>query len=167
MYQYTYYIIMEKRRGNIAEISYNVVNESHNTTLLKLGGKSASTIFEDIVNTLAKYGACTPIKVSSAEAVYGIREDLGPIVGAYLILIRRARNIEKWNNFFYELIEGKYIGVAKAFASFLEVAIEMSRSINAKEARKKKRQYVLNPHILNALSSALKQFINKIIKQSS
>jgi len=167
MYQYTYYMVMEKKRDNIVEISFSIVDESHSTTLLKLGGKSTSMIFEDVISTLAKYGACTPVKVSSAKAVYGIREDLGPIVGAYLILIRRARNIKKWNNFFYELIEGKYIGIAKAFASFLEVAIEMSRSINAKEARKKKRQYVLNPHILNALSSALKQFINKIIKQSS
>ena len=91
--------------------------------------------------------------------MYTIREDLGPIIGAHLILVRRARNVDKWNSFLQELLEGLYVGVAKAFSSFLEIALELSRSMHDK-----RKSYSLPPLVADALSSALKRFVNKIIK---
>jgi len=61
--------------------------------------------------------------------VHSIREDLRPVVGAYLILVRRARNIEKWSRLFNELLDGRYAGVAKAFSTFLKLAIKPSRTV--------------------------------------
>jgi len=104
-------------------------------------------------------GQRVPSRVSDYEQIYTIREDLGPIIGAYLVLVRRARNIEKWSLFLQELLEGRYAGVAKAFSSFLEIALELSKSMHDK-----RKSYSLSPIVADALSSALKQFVDKIIK---
>jgi len=157
----TYYVILRRRREGY-EILYNVGNESSVATVLRLGGKVTDKIFRSIVENLAKQGAAIPLKISDSEQVYSIREDLGPVVGAYLILVRRARNIEKWSEFFEALLDGYYAGVAKAFASFLELAIELSKSVQKPSA---KRRYTISPIVAEALSSALKQFVDKIIKE--
>jgi len=156
----TYYIILKQRSKNY-EILYNIGSESSMTTVLRLNGKNADKIFKNIIEDIAKQGAAIPLRVSDYEQVYSIREDLGPIVGAYLILIRRARNIEKWRKFFKALLDGQYVGVAKSFSSFLEVAIELSRTLQKSSTSK---YYTLSPIVVDALSTALKRFVDKIIK---
>ena len=126
---------------------------------MRLGGKSAETVFRSVIGALAKYGAATPSRVSDDEQVYTIREDLGPVIGAYLVLVRRARNIEKWSLFLQELLKGRYAGVAKAFFSFLEIALELSKTMHGR-----RRGYTISPVVADALSSALKRFVDKIIK---
>ena len=158
--EYTYYIIL-RRKSKGYELLYNIGSESNVTTVLRLNGKNADKIFKSIIETLAKQGAVIPSKVSDYEQVYSIREDLGPVVGTYLILIRRARNIKKWSKFFQGLLDGQYAGVAKAFSSFLEVAIELSKSLPSERHGK---SYTLSPVVADALSSALKQFVDKMLK---
>lgn len=155
----TYYIIL-KRRSRGYEMLYNIGGESSITTILRLNGRNANAIFKNIITALAKQGAVIPTRASDYEQVYTIREDLGPVVGAYLILIRRARNIEKWNDFFKALLDGQYAGVAKALSIFLELAIELSRSMPGKRSSK---SYTLSPIVVDALSTALKSFINKVV----
>ena len=156
----TYYIILKKRSKGY-EILYNIGSESNVTSVLRLNGKNSNKIFKNIIGTLAKQGAVIPSKVSDYEQVYSVREDLGPVVGAYLILVRRARNIEKWSKFFRALLDGYYAGVAKAFSAFLELAIELSRFIHTKSTSK---GYTLSPIVADALSTALKHFVDKIIR---
>ena len=156
--EYTYYFILRKvKRGY--EVLYNVGGEGSVACVLRLNGKSAERVFRDVIEALAKHGATVPTRISNNEQVYTIREDLGPIVGAYLVLVRRARNVDKWNSFLQELLDGRYVGVAKAFSSFLEIALELSRSMHDK-----RKSYSLSPIVADALSSALKQFVDKIIK---
>ncbi len=158
--EHTYYIIL-KRRSRGYEILCNIGSESSVTTVLRLNGKNTDRIFKGIISALAKQGAAIPSRVSDYEQVYSIREDLGPVVGAYLILVRRARNIEKWSRFFRALLDGHYIGVAKAFSAFLELAIELSRSMPMKGSGK---AYTLSPIVVDALSTALKHFVDKITR---
>ncbi len=155
----TYYIILKKKSRQY-EILYNIGSESSIATILRLNGKNASKIFRSIIDALAKQGAVVPVKISDREQVYSIRVDLGPIVGAYLILVRRARDIEKWNKFFKALLDGHYVGVAKAFSSFLELAIELSKVLPSTT----KKGYTLSPIVVDALSSALKHFVDRISK---
>ena len=158
--EHTYYVIL-RRKSRGYEILYNIGSESSVTTVLRLNGKNSDKIFKNIIEALAKQGAAIPSRVSDYEQVYSVREDLGPVVGAYLILVRRARNIEKWNKFFRALLDGQYIGVAKAFSAFLELAIELSKSLPSKRRGK---NYTLSPVVVDALSSALKQFVDRVIK---
>jgi len=157
--EHTYYVILRKKSKGY-EILYNIGSENSITTVLRLNGKNADNIFKNIIEDLAKQGATIPLKISDYEHVYSIREDLGPIVGAYLILIRRAKNIEKWSKFFKALIEGQYVGIAKTFAIFLEVALELSRSIPTRSHK----SYTLSPTVVDALSTALKRFVDKVAK---
>jgi len=85
---------------------------------------------------------------------------LGHVVGSYLILVRRAKNVDKWARFFNDLLEGQYLGMAKAFTSFLELAIELSKSFDLSQ---RKRRYSLSPKVVDALSPSLKKFVEKII----
>ncbi len=156
----TYYVILKKRSRGY-EILYNIGSEDNVTTVLRLNGKNADRVFKNVISTLARQGAVIPSRISDYEQVYSIREDLGPVVGAYLILVRRARNIEKWDKFFRALLDGHYTGVAKAFSAFLELAIELSRSIRTKSTSK---DYTLSPIVADALSTALKRFVDKIIR---
>jgi len=158
--EYAYYIMLEKKSRGY-EVVYSIGGEGSVTAVIRLEGKRAGEIFRGVIEALAKYGAAVPSKLSDYEQVYGIREDLGPIVGAYLILVRRARNIEKWNMFFRELLDERYVGMAKVFSHFLELAIELSRSMPNKVHN---ARYTLLPSVIDALSAALKQFVNKMTK---
>lgn len=156
----TYYISLKRRRSGW-EILYNIGSEEKLTTILRLNGKRADKIFKGVVKALAKQGAIIPSKISEEEEVYAIREDLGPVIGAYFILVRRARNIEKWNKFLHNLLSEQYVGMAKAFSAFLELAIELSRSMPKKSRGK---GYALSPMVVDALSTSLKHFVDKIVK---
>jgi len=158
--EYTYSIIL-RRRSRGSEVLYNIGSESSITTVLRLSGKNTDKVFRSVVEALARQGAAIPLRVSGSEQVYSIREDLGPVVGAYLILVRRARNVEKWGKFFSELLDGHYAGVAKAFSTFLEIAIELSK---ATSSGKRGRDHTISPVVADALSSALKQFVDRIAK---
>ncbi|RLE99539.1 MAG: hypothetical protein DRJ59_07905 [Thermoprotei archaeon] len=160
--RHTYYMSLKRRRDGW-EILYNIGSEGKLMTVLRLNGKKADKIFEGVVKALAKQGAVVPSRVSDDEKVYAIREDLGPVIGAYFILVRRARNIEKWGSFLDDLLNEQYIGLAKAFSTFLELAIELSKSVQAGTS---KRKYALSPIVVEALSTSLKQFVNKMIKLS-
>jgi len=158
--EYTYFIIL-KIKASSYEILYNIGNENNMTTILRLNGKNSYKIFKNIIQSLAKQGAAIPSKISDYEEVYSIREDLGPIVGTYLILVRRAKNVEKWNKFFVALLDEQYLGLAKAFSSFLELAMDLSRSLQKSSNDKR---YSLSPVVIDALSIALKRFVDKIIR---
>ena len=155
----TYYMILRRRKRGW-EILYNIGSEERLTTILRLNGKSADKIFKGVVRALAKQGAVIPSRISEEEQVYAIREDLGPVIGAYFILVRRARNIEKWNNFLNSLLSEQYVGMAKALSVFLELAIELSRSMPRKSHGK---GYALSPIVVDALSTSLKHFVDRII----
>jgi len=157
---HTYYIILRKK-SRVTEVLYNIGSESSVTTVLRLSGRNANKVFRDVIEALARQGATVPLRVSDSEQVYSVREDLGPVVGAYLILVRRARSIEKWSRLFNELLDGRYAGVAKAFSAFFELAIELSRTV---PRMRRDGGYAISPVVADALSSALKRFVDKVAK---
>jgi len=154
----TYCMSLRKRKGGW-EILYNVGSEGKLTTILRLNGGSADKVFRGVIKALAKQGAAIPLKISDEEEIYAIREDLGPVIGSYLILVRRAKNLEKWEKFLNELLSEHYVGMAKAFSMFLELAIELSKSM---PRRRQSKRYALSPVVVDALSKSLKHFVDKI-----
>jgi len=112
-------------------------------------------IFREITGALARQGTAILSKISDYKQVYSIRDDLGPVVEAYPILIRRARNIEKWSRFFKDLLDGQYIG-SKGFSSFLELTIELSRTMQKPSTSK---HYSLPPGAVDAFP--VKELLNK------
>jgi len=158
--EYTYYLTLRKgRRGY--EVLYSIGGEGGAARALRFGGVNAEKGFKDVVDALARHGAAVPSRVSDREQVYAIREDVGPVVGAYLLLVRRAKDMATWRWFLRWLLDGRYPGVAKALSTFLEVALELSRHMPGGNG-----EYTISPVVADAVSSALKQFVDKIIKRA-
>jgi len=158
--EYSYYLTFKHRKRE-GELLFNVGSEDKTTTLLRLRGGTTKTIFDKIISSLSRAGCITPIE-SGGTRKYGIRDDVGPVLGTYLILIRQCRNIDYWLNFFDELLTGKYSKLGAMFSSLLESAIDLSRHTPKKS---KGRAYILTPAVASSLSSALKVFIRNMKKR--
>jgi hypothetical protein len=160
--EHSYYLTFKaKRKGG--ELSFNVGTREKTTILLKLSGRSAKEIFNRIIESLGRAGCITSVQTGN-PCVYSIRDDVGPVLGTYLILVRRARNIDYWTSFLDELLTGKYARLGETFSSLLESTIELSKGGIAKSGRK---EYTLSPAIVSAFSSALKVLIKRLKKDEA
>ena len=157
--EHSYYLTLKRRKGK-GELLFNVGSSDKTTTLMRLRGATTNTIFDHIISSLSRAGCVTPIETGNLST-YWVRDDVGPVLGTYLILIRRCRNVDYWLNFFDELLTGKYSKLGAMFASLLDSAIDLSRHTTRKG---KKRVYDLSPVILSSLSSALKTFVRSLKK---
>jgi len=153
------YVIELIKRRNRFEILFKAGSEGELATLVRLGGKQAQTIFNSLVDILSKRGGLIPLSTSDDHRKYSIRDDLGPIVGAFLILVRRSWKPMKWIKISNEIMEGKYPGLAQAFEYYLEMAIDLSKA-NGRRGK----GYSLSPKVLNAISVAMKKFLESYIK---
>ena len=160
--EYNYYLTFKTKKKE-SELSFNVGTKGKTTRLLRFRGRNTEEIFNKILKTLSKAGCLTPIQTGNPR-VYSIRDDVGPVLGAYLILIRRAKKIDYWIAFLDELLTGKYARLGETFSTFLEATIDLSK---ATSTRKRKREYTLSPTILSSFSSALKVFVKKLNKHEA
>jgi len=156
------YVIMLRSCGHSPTISFNIGGEDEPTTLLRLAGRNTELIFKEIISALSRYGAISPIKISQHEEIFSIRDDLGPIIGGFLILIRRTNNPKKWLGVLNEVLEGKHPELVIAFESYLTMTIDISR-INKFHSKKQKQ--ALTPIVLDASSRALKEFVKVLLKK--
>jgi len=155
------YVITLRSDGQSSTISFNIGGEDEPTTLLRLVGRNAELIFKEIISALSRYGAISPIKISKYEEIFSIRDDLGPIIGGFLILIRRANNPKKWLDVLNEVLEGKHPELVIAFESYLTMTIDISR---ISKFHSKRQKQALTPIILDASSTALKEFVKVLLK---
>jgi len=126
--------------------------------LLKFRGRRTGDIFNKILKTLSKVGCITPLQTGN-PSIYSIRDDVGPVLGTYLILIRRAQKIDYWSSFFDELLTGKYARLGETFSTFLQSTIDLSKGTITQSKRK---EYTLSPAVISSFSSALKVLVKKL-----
>jgi len=155
------YVMVLRGGKQPSSLLFNVGGEGESTTLLKLKGRKTGLIFSEIVSVLSRYGAVSPLKTSEREEIFAIREDLGPIIGGFLILLRRSRSPKSWLSLLGDVLEGKYPILTTAFESYLTMAFDMSRFDKAYGGR---RRQTLTPAVLDASSTALKAFVKSILK---
>jgi len=103
-------------------------------------------------------GCITPLQTGN-PSIYSIRDDVGPVLGTYLILIRRAQKIDYWSSFFDELLTGKYARLGETFSTFLQSTIDLSKGTITQSKRK---EYTLSPAVISSFSSALKVLVKKL-----
>ena len=152
----TYQLILRKRsRG------YEVIYRRDGEALLHMGGKSAEKIFRVLTEELEKLGAAKEASKTDMEEVYEVDEKFGPTVAAYLLLVRRSRNPDKWIPTLRGIIEGKYPGLPEALEKMVEAGIEASKKY-PKEA--KRIHTLLHPKVADALTSGVKRFVEKYVK---
>lgn len=158
MSEHDYYLSFRPgRRGG--ELAFGIGAEGGSVLLIRLGGRLSRDVFVKTVDALARAGSAVPVRVGETS-VYAVRGDVGPVIGAYLILVKRSRRVDYWSRFLEELLLGRYSRLGRAFATFLELAIELSRATS----RGRRRRHALDPHVTLALSSALKVFVRQLEK---
>ena len=159
MEAYAFYLTYRKYSKK-PELSFSIGGTTKESTTIRLKGKHVDEIFSKLLRTLSKYGAAMPVEVTENRRTYTIREDLGPLVGAYLILLRRARNYNRWHKFLERLLEEEYPGIASALAGMLDITLELSKSLSIPT----KRNATIAPLVLDIISSTLKQFVKSMEK---
>jgi hypothetical protein len=152
----SYYLIYKERKKG-GEILFNVGTKEKASTLIRLRGRKTHETFNKILQTLSRTGCITPIQTGNPR-IYSLRDDVGPVIGTYLILIRRAQKIDYWINFLDELLMGEYSRLGETFATFLETIIDLSKRAPAGKG------YNLSPTIVSSFSSALKVLIKTLKK---
>jgi hypothetical protein len=159
MEKYTYYIIY-KEFSKVAEMDFNIGGEAKDSTIIRLKGRSIKKVFHDTIILLSRYGGIIPVEVADARKVYAVREDLGSLVGAYLLMLRRARNYSKWHRFLERLLNEEFPGVAIVLSNFLEIALELSKMWTIVSDKKR----IQSQKAFDIVSSTLKHFVNKLEK---
>lgn len=153
--EYSYYLIYkEGRKGG--EILFNVGTKERTSTLIRLSGQRAREMFDGILEILGRVGCVTPIQTGDKK-VYSLRDDVGPVIGAYLVLTRRARKTDYWISLLEELLIGRLSRLGGTFATLLEAMVELSKGAPS-------RRYALSPHVVSSFSSALKVLTKSLLK---
>lgn len=158
--EHSYYLIFKSGKG---ELLFNIGTKDKTATLLRLRGRNTQNIFNKIISTLSRAGCIKPIQTGNLR-IYSVRDDVGPVIGAYLILIRRARKTDYWIAFLEELLTGKYSRLGETFSLFLESTIDLSKGFFLKN---QKREYILSPAVVSSFSSALKVFVKALKKHET
>ncbi|MCD6241375.1 hypothetical protein J7K27_07665 [Candidatus Bathyarchaeota archaeon] len=158
--EHSYYLIYKTKKGG-GELLFNVGTEDKTSTLLRLRGRKIQEIFNGILPILSKNGCVTPIQTGNPR-IYSIRDDVGPVLGAYLIPVRRAQKTDYWITFLNELLTGEYSRLGEVFSTFLETTIDLSKSMTPSSRRP---NYTLSPIIVSSFSSALKVFVKTLKKR--
>ncbi|MGB9841561.1 MAG: hypothetical protein ACPLKZ_02425 [Candidatus Bathyarchaeales archaeon] len=154
--EYSYYLTF-KAKKRISELLFNIGTRDQTSTLLRLKGKNTQDTFNKMLSILSKAGCITPIQTGNPR-IYSVRDDVGPVLGTYLVLIKRAQKMDYWISFLDELLTGKYARLGETFSIFLQTMIDLSK--NSKQNQK----YVLSQSIVSAFSAALKVFVKTLKK---
>ena len=152
------YIITLRRKGKETIMNFNVGSKDRSTTLIRLKGRKTQMIFNEIISALAKYGAITTLKTSEKEDAYAIRDDLGPIIGGFLILVRRSVKPRKWIDVLNDTLDGKHPALVAAFENFLTMTLDLSKIERSNDK-------TISPIVLDAMSSSLKTLTTMLIKE--
>ena len=159
MEKFTYYIIY-KEYSKIAEMSFNIGGKTKDSMIIKLKGKSIKKVFRNTINLLSCYGGIIPMEISDSKRIFAIREDLGPLVGAYILMLRRARNYNKWHRFLERLLNEEYPGVVTVLSNFLEMALKLSKTWTVADSKNR----IQSQKAFDILSSTLKHFVDRLEK---
>ncbi|MEM1757693.1 MAG: hypothetical protein QXD86_04650 [Candidatus Bathyarchaeia archaeon] len=154
---HTYYLIYKERKRS-GEILFNVGTKEASLTLIRLSGQKVCDSFSKILQILNRAGCLIPIQTGNPR-IYSLRDDVGPVIGTYLILIRRAKRMDHWINFLDELLTGKYSRLGGTFAILLETIIGLSKGAPPG------KEYALSPPIVSSFSSALKVLVKSLAKE--
>lgn len=147
---YSYYLIYDRRKR---QLSFHVGSEKTVDTIVKLNGKNVEEIFERTIGILGKAGCLTPIKTGDI-IIYSVRDDVGPVVGVFIITLRRARDLDYWFSFLEELFYGRFARLGGAFSTLLEAMISYAKALPVRGKRR-----AVQPEVLDAFSSAIKTLV--------
>ncbi len=132
--------------------------EAREVILVKMGGKGVRELFDSMVEVLRKYGYIEEEAETPTMKAYRIKQEIGPVVGGYIVLVRRARDPSAWKPLFEDFIAEKYVG-AKVVLSHV---LSLSEALSKLKPPSKRVRMQLNPKILDGVSAGTKVLARKL-----
>ncbi|GAB6148189.1 hypothetical protein [Stetteria hydrogenophila] len=154
----TYKLALRKTaRGPVIQFR-SATPETREATLIRMGGKKAEEVFAKMVEVLKNHDLVESESKSENYTYYKLKPEAGPVVGGYLILIRRSRDPTAWLPLFEDFVVDKFKGSHKLLEHMLALGIELSQ-IHPPPERVRMQ---LNPKILDSLSAGMKVTVKKL-----
>ncbi|MCE4610727.1 MAG: hypothetical protein F7B17_02005 [Desulfurococcales archaeon] len=155
----SYRLVLRKTaRGPVIQFRVSAP-EMRESTLIRMGGKKASEIFDEMVGVLKKHGFITEEATSENYRAYRLKPEIGPVVGGYLVLIRRSRDPSAWIPFFEDMVtEEKFKGAHALLSHALSLSEELSKISPPPE----RVRMQLSPKVLDSVSAGFKAIVRKL-----
>ncbi len=132
--------------------------EAREATLVRVGGGGVGELFETMVDVLKRHGYVEAETKRAVMTAYRVKPEIGPVVGGYIILVRRARDPSAWKPLFEDFITEKHVGAKTVLSHLLSLSEDLSKiSPPPKRVRMK-----LNPKILDGVSAGVKVLARKL-----
>ncbi|MEM0340374.1 MAG: hypothetical protein QXN05_02630 [Acidilobaceae archaeon] len=132
--------------------------EARETTLIKIGGKGVQELFNIMAEVLRKNNLIEAETKTATMTALRLKPEIGPVVGGYLVMIRRARDPAVWQKLFEDLIVEKLFGAKAILATVLNLSEELSKQ----KPPSKRVRMLLNPKILDGVSAGIKVLTKKL-----
>ncbi len=132
--------------------------EAREVILVKMGGKGVKELFDSMVEVLKKYGYIEAETTTPVMRAYRVKQEIGPVIGGYIVLVRRARDPSVWKPLFEDFIAEKYVG-AKVVLSYV---LKLSEDLSKLKPPSKRVRMQLNPKILDGVSAGTKVLARKL-----
>lgn len=163
--EFDYILVYDREKGR-PRLSLRASKEGRKLApiIVKVTGKPARDGRSLLFPPLSKCGGLRLIEKGPKEERYGVRADLAPIAGAFILLLRRSSNPSKWGDALKEAIEGRPL-IGEGMSEFFLMALSLSSSLK-KGGRKGLPQSVL-PQVADAISAAMRGFIQAALREDS
>jgi hypothetical protein len=132
--------------------------EAREVILVKIGGKGVEELFNHMVEVLRKHGYIESETVTASMRAYRVKQEIGPIVGGYMVLVRRTRDPSAWKPLFEDFLVEKYFG-AKTVLSHV---LSLSEALSKLKPPSKRVRMQLNPKILDGVGAGVKVLARKL-----
>lgn len=159
------YVLSYKDDGRKASLTLYSVRKGGalSTVLVRLSGLPAKKGYEELVKLLAERGGMALVRSEPSGSDYSIRPDLAPVVGSFMLLLRRSGNPSKWCKAFNEIMRGRSMVFGECFAEFFNMAVNTSIALK-KALGKRARGETLIPDVCDAISASIKSFVSFIME---
>lgn len=146
-------------RGPVLQLKVSTPRRRE-STVVRMGGKLAEDIFRVIVDSLKRYDYVAG--ESGGDSRYrkvDLKREIGPVVGGFMVLIRRSRRPMEWAPYFEGFLkQDPYRGAHK----LLEAAFASAYALSQDYPPHERARMQLHPKVLDAVSSGFKVVIRKL-----
>lgn len=134
--------------------------QTRESTMIRMGGKMAEELFKTMVDVLRKYDYITAEGGTEERYKwYRLKNEIGPVVGGFIVLIRRSRRPQDWIPYFEGFIkQDPYKGAHNLLGSALSTAFALSKDYPPPE----RVRMQLHPKILDSVSAGYKVIVKKL-----
>ncbi len=152
-------VLKKTARGPVIQFRSSTP-ETRESTLIRMGGQKAEEVFKKMVEVLKKYDYITEEGGDEAKyKYYRLKQEIGPVVGGYLVLIRRSRDPDNWIPYFEGFIkQDPYKGAHELLATALAAGMALSKDYPPPE----RVRMQLHPKVLDSISAGYKVIVRKL-----